>query len=82
MRPNSTFLTTPNPPDETWGSPRYATWWSGCGAVITPDARALLDGAVNTQTACISHSALHEDVGVYRQVRDMVNTQPLLAVAP
>jgi triacylglycerol lipase len=50
--------------------------------VITPQTSALLDGAVNTQTACISHSALHEDAGVYAQVRDMVNVPRLLAVAP
>ena len=83
MRPNSNFLTNLNSIDESWGTPRYATWWSNCDEVINPRSSALLSGgATNTQTACISHSALHEDVGVYRQVRDMVNTQPLLAVAP
>jgi triacylglycerol lipase len=81
MRPNSTFLTNLNSVDETWGTPRYATWWSDCDEVINPHSSALLSGATNTQTACISHSALHEDVGVYRQVRDMVNTTTL-AVAP
>jgi triacylglycerol lipase len=82
MRPNSTFLTNLNSGDETWGSPRYATWWSPCDGVINPQTSALLNGAVNTQTACISHSALHEDAGVYGQVRDMVNAPRLLAVAP
>jgi triacylglycerol lipase len=81
MRPNSTFLANLNSTDETWGAPRYATWWSDCDEVINPNSSALLSGAVNTQTACISHSALHEDVGVYRQVRDMVNTPRLLALA-
>ena len=81
MRPNSSFLANLNSIDETWGTPRYATWWSGCDETINPDSSALLAGAVNTQTACISHSALHEDVGVYRQVRDMVNTTTL-ALAP
>ena len=81
MRPNSTFLANLNSIDETWGSPRYATWWSPCDGVINPQSSALLTGADNTQTACISHSALHEDATVYRQVRDMVNTQPLLALA-
>jgi triacylglycerol lipase len=82
MRPNSTFLTNLNSIDETWGTPRYATWWTDCDEVINPNSSALLIGAINTQTACISHSALHEDVGVYRQVRDMVNTPRLLAMAP
>lgn len=82
MRPNSTFLNALNATDETWGSPRYATWWSDCDEVINPHSSVLLTGAVNTQTACISHSALHEDAGVYQQVRDMVNTPTtLLAVA-
>ena len=82
MRPGSSFLTNLNSVDETWGSPRYATWWSDCDEVINPNSSALLEGASNTQTACISHSALHEDAGVYQQVRDMVNVPRLLAVAP
>jgi triacylglycerol lipase len=81
MRPGSTFLTNLNSVDETPGSPRYATWWSDCDEVINPNSSALLSGAINTQTACIWHSALHEDAGVYRQVRDMVNTPTLLATA-
>jgi triacylglycerol lipase len=81
MRPGSTFLTNLNSVDETWGVPRYATWWSPCDGVINPQTSALLDGATNTQTACISHSALHEDAGVYQQVRDMVNVPRLLATA-
>jgi triacylglycerol lipase len=83
MRPNSTFLTNLNSPDETPGTPRYATWWSDCDEVINPHSSVLLVGATNTQTACISHSQLHEDAGVYQQVRDMVNTPAtLLAVTP
>lgn len=83
MRPNSTFLTALNADDETPGSPRYATWWSDCDEVIYPHSSVLLAGAVNTQTVCMSHSSLHEDAGVYRQVRDMVNTTTtLLALAP
>ena len=72
MWPNSSFLTALNSTDETWGTPDYATWWSPCDEVINPDASALLDGAVNTQTACIQHSQLHEDATVYAQVRDWV----------
>jgi len=81
MRPGSTYLNNLNSIDETWGTPRYATWWSPCDGVINPQTSALLDGATNTQTACISHSALHEDAGVYQQVRDMVNVPRLLATA-
>src|SRR4029078_6537087 len=28
MRPSSSFLTALNSGDESWGTPRYATWWS------------------------------------------------------
>jgi triacylglycerol lipase len=82
MRPNSTFLANLNSVDETWGAPRYATWWSDCDEVISPHSSALLSGATNTQTACISHSSLHEDAAVYQQVRDMVHTTTVLAAAP
>jgi len=78
MWPNSSFVTALNSMDETWGTPRYATWWSPCDEVINPDASASLDGAINTQTACINHSQLHEDAAVYAQVRDFVN-QPVAA---
>lgn len=73
MVPNSSFLTALNATDETWGTPRYATWWSPCDEVISPRSSALLDGAVNTETACINHSQLHESATVYAQVRDWVN---------
>jgi triacylglycerol lipase len=82
MRPNSAFLTDLNSVDETWGTPRYATWWSPCDEVINPHSSVLLTDAINTQTACISHSALHEDSGVYQQVRDLVNVSAVLAIAP
>jgi triacylglycerol lipase len=82
MRPNSSFLTNLNSTDETWGTPRYATWWSPCDEVINPHSSVLLAGATNTQTACMNHSSLHEDAGVYQQVRDMVNTTAVLASAP
>jgi triacylglycerol lipase len=75
MIPGSSFLTALNSIDETWGSPRYATWWSPCDEVINPDNSALLDGAVNTQTACINHSQLHENATVYGEVRTFL-TQP------
>lgn len=79
MWPNSSFLVALNSGDETPGSPFYATWWSPCDEVINPDNSALLDGAVNNQTACLQHSQLHEDATVYAQVRDFVN-QPTAAL--
>ena len=72
MRPNSTFVNDLNSIDETWGSPRYATWRSPCDEVISPQSSATLNGATNTLTACISHSQLHEDSKVYSQVKSWV----------
>jgi triacylglycerol lipase len=79
MVPGSAFLTALNSPDETPGAVHYATWWSPCDEVINPDNSALLDGAVNTQTACIAHSQLYQDATVYSQVRSFVST---LTAAP
>jgi triacylglycerol lipase len=76
MRPYSSFLTKLNSTDETWGTPRYGTWWSSCDEVIYPQSSAKLSGAINTQTACLRHSQLHEDLGVYVQVRDFVKQTP------
>src|SRR6185295_5551777 len=72
MRPNSSFLTTLNSVDESWGSPRYATWWSSCDAVISPQSSALLLGATNNAAGCIDHSQLHESATVYSQVKAWV----------
>lgn len=72
MRQNSTFLNALNSGDETPGAVNYGTWWSPCDEVINPDSSVALAGAANTQTACMSHSSLHEDAGVYAQVRDFV----------
>jgi triacylglycerol esterase/lipase EstA (alpha/beta hydrolase family) len=76
MRPYSSFVTRLNATDETWGTPRYATWWSACDEVIYPQTSAKLSGAVNNQTACLHHSDLHENFTVYAQVRDMVRQTP------
>jgi triacylglycerol lipase len=73
MIPGSPFLTSLNADDETWGTPRYATWWSPCDEVINPRESMLLAGALNTQTACITHSQMHQDATVYAEVRDYVN---------
>ena len=72
MRPGSAFLTALNADDETPGSPRYATWWTPCDQTTTPPESVILTGAQNTQTACITHTDLHNDAAVYAQVRDWV----------
>ena len=72
MRLNSSFITALNAGDETWGPSRYATWWSPCDEVIIPQTSTILDGAANTQTACMNHSDLHEDLTVYTQVKAWV----------
>ena len=82
MIPGSTFLNNLNAGDETWGTPRYATWETPCDEVINPLSSALLAGAVNTQTACMTHSDLHEDSTVYAQVKNWVSASAVLAVAP
>ena len=72
MREGSAFLTALNSGDETPGAVNYGTWGSPCDEVINPDSSVPLSGASNTQTACMSHSSLHEDATVYGQVRDFV----------
>lgn len=72
MRIGSTFLAALNATDETPGAVNYRTWWSPCDSIINPDSSVSLSGAVNTQTACISHGDLHENATVYGQVRDFV----------
>jgi triacylglycerol lipase len=73
MRPNSSFLNALNKKDETPGRViRYATWRSPCDQVINPQSSTSLSGATNTQTACIDHSALHQDAAVYSMVRGWV----------
>jgi len=72
MRPNSTFLNNLNSIDETWGTPRYATWWTPCDEVINPVSSTALVGALNTETACMTHSQLHEDATVYSEVKSWV----------
>ena len=73
MRPNSSFLTALNKKDETPGRViRYATWRSPCDQVINPQSSTMLNGATNTQTACIDHSSLHQDATVYSMVRGWV----------
>ena len=72
MRPGSAFLSSLNSGDETPGAVNYGTWWSPCDEVINPDSSVPLTGAANSQTACLTHSALHENATVYAQVREFV----------
>src|SRR3954465_15164219 len=72
MRANSTFLKAVNSGDETPGAVNYGTFWSPCDEVINPDSSVALSGASNTQTACISHTALTTDETVYKQAREFV----------
>jgi triacylglycerol esterase/lipase EstA (alpha/beta hydrolase family) len=72
MRPGSTFLNELNAGDETPGTVNYGTWWSPCDEIINPDSSVPLSGATNTETACMSHGDLHENEGVYKQVREFV----------
>lgn len=80
MWPKSSFLNGLNTGDETPLSPRYATWWSPCDEVINPHSSTPLSGATNTQTSCLSHSALHEDAAVYAQVRTWLGGAPAVLV--
>ncbi len=73
MQPGSTFLNNLNAVDETPGAVTYGTWWSPCDEVINPDSSVPLSGATNTQTACMSHSALYSDLTVYGQVRNFID---------
>ncbi|GLC24094.1 esterase/lipase family protein [Roseisolibacter agri] len=82
MAPGSGFLGTLNQDDETWGTfSRYATWRSPCDEVINPRESPSLVGASNTTTACLTHSQLKEDAGVYQQVRDWVTAPPITVLA-
>jgi triacylglycerol lipase len=85
MWPGSSFLTTLNATDETWGTTFYATWRSPCDEVVNPRSSTILSGAINTETACLLHSMLKEDATVYAQVRAFITAPSgptLLAAAP
>ncbi len=72
MRPGSTFLAELNNTDETPGRVNYGTWWSPCDEIINPDESTVLNGATNTQTQCIGHTALLSSSTVFEGVRDFV----------
>jgi triacylglycerol lipase len=87
MGPGSSFITALNSGDDSPGAPRYATWRSPCDEIIIPARNAqLLDGPRNTETRCLQHSQLHQDAGVYAQVREWARPMgsaptPILASA-
>ena len=72
MYTGSSFLTSLNSGDETPGSVAYASYWSNCDDLLTPDTTAILSGATNVEVGCISHTDMNNDYGVYEQVRDFV----------
>lgn len=72
MRLGSEFLAALNSGDESPGTPAYATYWSACDSVINPDSSVPVDGAANTQTACVSHSELTTNSKVFSAVKARV----------
>ncbi|MGW7047852.1 esterase/lipase family protein [Streptomyces avermitilis] len=72
MYTGSSFLTALNSGDETPGSVAYASYWSNCDDLLTPDTSAILSGATNVEVGCISHTDMNNDYGVYQQVRTFV----------
>ena len=72
MRIGSSFLAALNSGDESPGTPAYATYWSSCDTVINPDSSVSVSGATNSRTACVSHSGLLTDGGVFSAVKARV----------
>ena len=78
MRPNSTLLNHLNQTDETPFGVAYGTWRSPCDEAVSPHSSPILNGAdINEETACMSHSQLHEDATVYAHVKAFIE-----AIAP
>jgi triacylglycerol lipase len=79
MRRGSTFLKTLNA-NTTPAGPEYATWRSGTNkfglpcdwAIIPPTSAELGPKAKNKTAACLTHSEMHEDATVIKQVREFV----------
>lgn len=69
--PGSAFLTALNADDETPGDVRYATWWSKCDGTIVPPESTILSEALNTETACLSHTAMFTEI-IYQQVKAFI----------
>ena len=75
MQPGSAFLAGLNAADETPGDVRYATWWSACDGLVEPPESTILDGAQNTQTACLTHANMLTDE-IYQQVKAFIASGP------
>lgn len=75
MRPNSTLLNHLNATNESPFSVGYGTWRSPCDEAVNPHTSPILAGAaLNEETACMSHSQLHEDATVYQHVKAFIQT--------
>ncbi len=72
MLPGSSFLNQLNSGDETPGAVNYGTWWSPCDELINPDTSTILSGATNTQSTCLSHSGIKDNLTTYQQIRNFV----------
>jgi len=73
MLPGSPFLEALNAGDETPGAVRYATWWSPCDQLVNPPESTILDGANNTETACLPHTGMFTE-GIYLQVKAFITS--------
>ncbi|MEU6755733.1 triacylglycerol lipase [Streptomyces sp. NPDC046685] len=69
MTPGSYVTKNLNGGDETPGTVKYATFWSGCDEVVNPDDSVPLAGAANTPVGCLKHNDLLGDDGTSAGVR-------------
>jgi triacylglycerol lipase len=73
MLPGSVFLGNLNGGGETPGKVSYGTWTGTWDFVIKPQSSTLMGGtAVNKVWRRVTHSGLHENAGVYAEVREFV----------
>lgn len=73
MARGSDFLAELNAGDPTPGDVNYATWWSSCDLVITPNSSVRLTGASNNWAGCVGHIALMSNNSVSREVRGFLS---------
>lgn len=73
MARRSDFLRQLNAGNPTPGSVNYATWWSSCDLVITPNSSVRLSGANNNRAGCVGHLALMSNNSVSRGVRGFLS---------
>jgi triacylglycerol lipase len=74
MFPGSSFVNQLNAAPSTPGPTRHGAWWSACDGVILPNSNATIPGGINTQTACLGHSAVKDNSTVLGQVLTFVNS--------